>query len=292
VGNCQRQRNLVPETHRAHVRLWEALQDWNLRFDGLGIPTLIRRLRDLLRDIDHGRTILRATDEDLHERLLDYMRAASIGYEQAMNAETTRVMAAIQEALIGGPLSREGYLCYADSAVTTGAIYRALEKQGFSSADVAICLRRLHDNGLVAKNQEKKWFKVRGAHQVVLTIEEPEQERAPEQSGELVLVLKSRIATARCAVRDNRFVVLAGSHAMAGDTPSLPEGARKDRAKLLDAGVLVAVPDLPLLRFTQDWSFATSSAAAMVIAGSVLSGPGCWRLQGRDITYKEYLQNR
>jgi hypothetical protein len=70
------------------------------------------------------------------------------------------------------------------------------------------------------------------------------------------------------------FVVQAGSTATLTDTPSLQETSRALKADLKSKSVLVTEGDH--LKFTQDFTFKSSSAAASVIAGGSRSGPHSW----------------
>jgi hypothetical protein len=90
---------------------------------------------------------------------------------------------------------------------------------------------------------------------------------------------------ANCVLRDGQFIVSAGSRARLAEAPSLPGGSKDQRKQLVGSGVLVQ--DGAALRFTQDYAFPSSSAAAQVIAGSSVSGPQYWHLaDGR--TLKEW----
>jgi hypothetical protein len=74
---------------------------------------------------------------------------------------------------------------------------------------------------------------------------------------------------------EHSFFVLKGSHARAGEQPSIPKHAAKQRRKLVEDGVVTK--DEVGYRFTRDWSFDSPSAAACVIVGGSESGPRAWK---------------
>ena len=94
--------------------------------------------------------------------------------------------------------------------------------------------------------------------------------------------------SATAVLKDGEFVVQAGSHARTSW-----EGQNGQigtylplHTELVRSGVLV--PDGPLRVFTKDYAFSSSSAAAAVIYGRSASGPISWRVEGQDITYKDW----
>lgn len=94
------------------------------------------------------------------------------------------------------------------------------------------------------------------------------------------------VATAELDGSD--FVVLKGSQARAEWI-----GDRKDKTaywKLHDdlsaKGVLV--PDGDARRFTEDYAFSSTSAAAAVVTGRSAAGPISWKVKGTNKTYKEW----
>ena len=85
---------------------------------------------------------------------------------------------------------------------------------------------------------------------------------------------------------DEGLVVVAGSQAAASDQPSLSNGYRALRQKLLDQGVLEK--DGAVLRFSRNQRFASPSQAAAVIVGYAINGRKEWRLaDGRTLADRE-----
>ncbi len=81
--------------------------------------------------------------------------------------------------------------------------------------------------------------------------------------------------TARGFQSDEGFVVFKGSEATLADTTSLQSSTKALKDTLKKNGVLIE--DEGKLKFTQDYSFRSSSAAAGVVAGSQRSGPASWK---------------
>jgi hypothetical protein len=101
-------------------------------------------------------------------------------------------------------------------------------------------------------------------------------QRPARVEGGVVLTLRGDGFAARCVLRNGEFVVLEGSFARVKQTPSVGEGAAACRSELSASGVLVR--DADRLRFTQDWSFGTASAAAQVVVGASINGRTAWKL--------------
>lgn len=93
-------------------------------------------------------------------------------------------------------------------------------------------------------------------------------------------------ATAR--LEDGEFIVEAGSLArlcwegVDGQTASYAPL----HAELVRAGVLAPEGDHRV--FSRDYAFRSPSAAAAVVTGRSTGGPSAWRLQGEDISYREW----
>lgn len=86
-------------------------------------------------------------------------------------------------------------------------------------------------------------------------------------------------------------IVLSGSKARVRTTPTIPKGTIALRGMLIEKGVLVQEGDH--LRFTTDYSFSSSSAAAATVMGSSANGRMMWRLgDGRTYADWEDQQNR
>ncbi len=98
----------------------------------------------------------------------------------------------------------------------------------------------------------------------------------PSAEAEVSLSLRGDGFAARCVLRNGEFVVLQDSFARVKQTPSIGEGAAACRSDLTATGVLTQ--DADRLRFTQDWSFGTASAAAQVVVGASVNGRTAWKL--------------
>lgn len=89
------------------------------------------------------------------------------------------------------------------------------------------------------------------------------------------LLLKGKDAKAEGAESADGFVVYVGSLARAESVPSINPYGNQIRQALVDQQVLV--PDGPAsLRFTQDYTFASPSTAAMVVLGRNANGRVEW----------------
>jgi len=96
--------------------------------------------------------------------------------------------------------------------------------------------------------------------------------------------IKSKKFDATMIETDGGFVVTAGSQAAINTSKSLAEGRLRIRKKLIDASVLMIEGDK--LRFTEDASFSSPSAAASVVLGRQAPGPLSW-LNADGQTYKD-----
>ena len=84
------------------------------------------------------------------------------------------------------------------------------------------------------------------------------------------------------------FVVLAGSKARAKTTATIPRGTLALRKTLMETGVLQEDGDF--LKFANDYSFSSASAAAATVIGASANGRILWKLpDGR--TYGDWESN-
>jgi hypothetical protein len=105
------------------------------------------------------------------------------------------------------------------------------------------------------------------------------------------LVLDQRGARGRGRETKDGFVVLAGSRARASEVASAKPWLTDLRRKLTDRGVLIAEDGS--LRFTQDYRFASPSAAAAVLVGGSANGRKAWRTHdGRTLREVQEAQTR
>jgi len=107
-------------------------------------------------------------------------------------------------------------------------------------------------------------------------LELPPAEPAGQDGSELTFEMENGV-TAKGFSSDEGFVVKAGSQSVVADAGSLQGGYKNLKDDLKKKGVLVA--DAGQLKFTQDYSFKSSSAAAAVVSGSQRSGPKSWKNQ-------------
>lgn len=85
------------------------------------------------------------------------------------------------------------------------------------------------------------------------------------------------------------FIVEAGSttrKAWAGHSNYADTKSERLHAELLASGVIAVDGDHA--RFTADYAFTSTSAAADVVTGRSTSGPQAWRVVGSGVTYKEW----
>jgi hypothetical protein len=94
------------------------------------------------------------------------------------------------------------------------------------------------------------------------------------------------VALARAVENNGEWIVKTNSIARDTETPTMPRGYRALRDQLKADGILV--PSEPqTLRFTRDVPFASPSAAACVVYGASISGPGNWKLEATGQSYAE-----
>ncbi|XOV76591.1 MAG: DUF4357 domain-containing protein [Phycisphaerales bacterium] len=96
--------------------------------------------------------------------------------------------------------------------------------------------------------------------------------------------------TARAREDDGEFVVLKGSHARRDGTDSWTFG-KKDRAKLLEDGMLVPAADGDLA-FAEDVAFSSPSLAAAVVLARNTNGRTAWKLRGSGQTYADWQETK
>jgi len=94
--------------------------------------------------------------------------------------------------------------------------------------------------------------------------------------------------TAKGQLTDEGVVVLPGSQATSNVRPSLSEGYRKLRQRLIDSGVLELAGDDYI--FTKEYLFSSPSAAGAMLCGQACNGREYWKdNQGRTIKQLEEL---
>jgi hypothetical protein len=104
---------------------------------------------------------------------------------------------------------------------------------------------------------------------------------SPDSAGLFKLAVKVKGIAAIGYPSEEGFVVQAGSTATLTDAPSLHAGYKAQKADLKSKSVLVTEGDR--LKFTQDFPFKSSSAAACVVAGAPKAGPTSWVRDGKTL---------
>jgi hypothetical protein len=129
----------------------------------------------------------------------------------------------------------------------------------------------------------------------VMTQPAPAGIESKPDSDPLELVLSRKSISAGCRIIDGRFVVQAGSEAVATAKKSLTTsnpGWAQLRQWLIGERVLAVNPaSTSRLTFTQDYAFESPSAAASVITGTAINGRKAWRVKaGNGITYADWQE--
>lgn len=109
-------------------------------------------------------------------------------------------------------------------------------------------------------------------------------------SPRFVLVTRKHGLQATAVLRDGEFIVEAGSTARQQWAGLSHHNYAALHPELVRSGVLQPEGDHAV--FTQNYAFSSPSAAAAVIFGRAASGPQAWRLEGSDVTYKEWEASR
>lgn len=107
-----------------------------------------------------------------------------------------------------------------------------------------------------------------------------------------VFIAVIKKAKARATERAGEFVVLEGATAYREFQESQSFPLRSLRQELLERGALVADRDSDLLRFTQDVSFSSPSAASSLVGGYSDSGPRTWKLERTGQNYGDWRKRR
>jgi hypothetical protein len=136
----------------------------------------------------------------------------------------------------------------------------------------------------------------RNALQTYPTIDKvygPAVKQSPPQSDAApTFIAGLRKANAKAVERAGEFVVLAGSTAYREHRDSLSSPLRILRQALQESGQLVPDTDPDLLRFAQDVSFSSPSAASSLILGYSDSGPRTWKLEHTGQSYGDWRKGR
>lgn len=101
-----------------------------------------------------------------------------------------------------------------------------------------------------------------------------------------VLETRKHGLRATAVLRGGEFIVEQGSMARSSWAGRETHNYAQLHGELLRAEVLV--PQGEHCLFAESYAFASPSAAAAVIYGRSASGPAAWRLEGRDMSYKDW----
>lgn len=113
---------------------------------------------------------------------------------------------------------------------------------------------------------------------------------APNRKDEVIFNYITKGSDGKMAIREQNYVVLAGSTIVRKEVPSIPTFVREKREDCIKKGVLIRDlhnPELYLLQ--NDVNFDTSGQAASFVSANNSSGLACWKYN--NITLKEYLRN-
>lgn len=117
-----------------------------------------------------------------------------------------------------------------------------------------------------------------------------EPDNTPDRNEEVIFNYITKGSYGKMAIREQNYVVLAGSTIVRKEVPSIPTFVSKKREDCIKKGVLIRDlhnPELYLLQ--NDVNFDTSGQAASFVSANNSSGLACWKYN--NITLKEYLRN-
>lgn len=100
-------------------------------------------------------------------------------------------------------------------------------------------------------------------------------------------VFRSQKAQAYGSPEGKGFIVHKGSTAMRNGSPRVKRDEAL-RGSLVSRGVLVPDGDPDLYRFSQDYHFSSSSAAAGIVKDGNASGPNLWKHVHTGETLREW----
>ena len=114
----------------------------------------------------------------------------------------------------------------------------------------------------------------------------------PDQGEDLPVFetfLKKEGIHAKAIFKDGEFIVLEGSQARQNWIGS-PRGYQKLFSKLVSQGILEDRGKTKV--FTQNYAFASTSAAAAITKGRNTAGPIAWKLEGSRKTYRDWEEEQ
>ena len=107
-----------------------------------------------------------------------------------------------------------------------------------------------------------------------------------DHSQQVNFELRTAGLVAQATRTDEGMVVLQGSDVALATQPSLSNGYRAIREKLLQTGALV--PEGSRLKLVRDHLFTSPSQAAAIVVGYAINGRDAWRLPQSGMTYGAY----
>lgn len=107
---------------------------------------------------------------------------------------------------------------------------------------------------------------------------------------EVIFNFTTKGSYGKMAIREQNYVVLAGSTIVRKEVPSIPAFVREKREECINNGILILDSKNPELFILQkDVEFDTSARAASFVSANNASGSASWKYN--NITLKEYLRN-
>lgn len=115
---------------------------------------------------------------------------------------------------------------------------------------------------------------------------EPVLDRTGSAPLRFVLQTRKHALRASAVLRDGEFIVEQGSTARLSWVGFETHNYAQLHGELLRSGIIIPQGDRCV--FTQNYAFTSPSAAAAVVFGRSASGPAAWRIEGQDMTYKDW----
>lgn len=105
-----------------------------------------------------------------------------------------------------------------------------------------------------------------------------------------IFELKVKNAIGKMVIKDNDYVVLKGSTAVADNRPSCPDAIKKMRKKLKDTGIITDGAG-GLYTFNENVKFSSPSYAASAIVGGAANGRKLWKHGDKTLKQLEQESN-
>ena len=111
----------------------------------------------------------------------------------------------------------------------------------------------------------------------------------PPKEDEIIYEYKVRDYVGKMAIRNGKYVVLAGSTASKSFRNSASESIKQFRAYLEREGAIIENPDKDELIVVRDIPCDSSSRAAVIICGGSVAGPAVWKHDGKSLKKLEQI---